>query len=577
MRFPSIDVFAARALAILRRFPWTIAAGVVAAVAAIVASKHQADESALRMGFVAGLALPLTIALTLTAEVRRWNPVLRTGSLLAGLGVLVLFYSDWHSLNEQGDGVRYLQFSAALHLAVAFLPFVAMHQRVAFWQFNRRLFLGFLKSALFSAVIFVGIAIALGALDKLFGVNVDGDLYLDIWFVICFVVNSWIFLSTIPDDLESLAEDHEYPKALKVFAQYILTPLAFGYLLILLAYLVKIIVGGDWPSGWIGWLVASVAVTGMLGYLLVEPLRSREDEGWIRVYARWFFLGLIPAALMLLAAFWKRIEPYGLTEPRTVGMLLGIWLLGTAVLYSIRPGSSIKLIPMTLSVLLLATLYGPLGVTRLSIQSQGRRFSSMLANADSVRGPAEASAALRFLIDRRAEGEIAERLGTPLPNVDWSRIHRYGPARDTLGMKLMALAGAEYIEEGRSMINRTSFSYSYEDGKAIAIDGFSWLGNVNAYDTTRYAIGPDSIQALPARDGEVRVLIGVDTLRFDLHPLLASYRDSLMISRGVPAEAMRILAAPGPRSAALLLRSIDGKRDGDTLVVGHWDGKLLLR
>ncbi|MES2304026.1 MAG: DUF4153 domain-containing protein [Gemmatimonadota bacterium] len=577
MRFPSIDILAARAVAVLQRFPWTLAAGAVTAVAAILASRHQTDASVLRVGFVAGLALPLTIALTLTSEVRRWTPVVRTGSLLAGVAVLVLFYLDWQGLNERGDGVRYLQFSAALHLAVAFLPFVAIHQRVAFWQYNRRLFLGFLKSAIFSAVIFVGVAIALGALDKLFGVHIDGDLYLDIWFVTCFVVNSWIFLSTIPDNLESLADDHEYPKALKVFAQYILTPLAFVYLLILLAYLVKIVAGAEWPNGWIGWLVASVSVTGILGYLLVEPLRSSEHEGWIRIYARWFFLGLIPAALMLLAAFWKRIEPYGLTEPRTLGMLLGIWLLGTAILFSLRPGSSIKLIPMTLSFLLLVTLFGPVSVTRLSIQSQGRRFVAMLADTDSVRGQAEASAALRFLIDRRAEGEIADRIGKPFPSVDWTRINRDGPERDTLGMKLMALAGAAYVEQGRSRINRNEFNFSYDDGQATAVEGFRWLATVNAYDTTRHVVGPDTVQALRASNGIVNVAVGHDTLHFDLHPLFAIYRDSLIIGRGVPASALRILADSGRRAGALLLRSVDGKRAADSLILSHWDGRLLFR
>ena len=35
---------------------------------------------------------------------------------------------------------------------------------------------------------------------------------------------------------------------------------------------------------------------------------------------------------MLLVAFWKRILPYGLTEPRLLGVVLGLWLLGIALL-----------------------------------------------------------------------------------------------------------------------------------------------------------------------------------------------------------------------------------------------------
>src|SRR5206468_2806846 len=130
---------------------------------------------------------------------------------------------------------------------------------------------------------------------------------------------------------------------------------------------IKIVAGGEWPSGWIGWLVASVSVTGLLGFLLVHPLRSDPNEGWIRTYARWLFVGLIPAALMLLVAFWKRIVPYGLTEPRVMGLVLGFWLLGIACLFTARPSSSIRSIPVSLALLLLITLYGPVSLTSVSI------------------------------------------------------------------------------------------------------------------------------------------------------------------------------------------------------------------
>lgn len=43
MRFPSIDLLAERAALVLRRFSWTLAAGLTAAVAAIIASTDGAD------------------------------------------------------------------------------------------------------------------------------------------------------------------------------------------------------------------------------------------------------------------------------------------------------------------------------------------------------------------------------------------------------------------------------------------------------------------------------------------------------------------------------------------------------
>jgi hypothetical protein len=238
MRFPSISFLVEQAWAVLRRFPWTLTAGTVAATAAIVASTSGSDDDWLRTTFVAALGLPMTVALGLLGEQRGWPNGARAVAQLAGFGALIAFWFAWPGIDKTYEAIHYLQVSAAVHLSVAFLPFLGRGESGAFWQYNRRLFLGFLRAVVFSAVLFAGLAVALGALDKLFGVDVPSEMYFRIWLVIAFVVNTWIFLASVPRDLGALESDTDYPRALKVFAQYILTPLAFTSLVILLAYLV---------------------------------------------------------------------------------------------------------------------------------------------------------------------------------------------------------------------------------------------------------------------------------------------------------------------------------------------------
>ena len=436
MRFPSLDLLARQAVAVLRRFPWTLAMGALAALAAIVGSLSGTDDAWGRLAFVAALGLPLTIALALLGEAKGWSASLRHLAPLAGVLLLGAFFLVWPGMDRRHDAIRYFQLGATLHLAVAFLPFLGRGAGVGFWQYNRRLFLGFLRALVFSGVLYVGFAVALGALDKLFGVDVEGETYLRIWFVVAFVVNTWIFLAVVPERLAALEVDREYPRALKIFAQYILTPLAFTYLVILLAYLVKIVAGSEWPSGWIGWLVASVSVTGLLGFLLVHPLRPDPGEAWIRTYARLLFIGLIPAALMLLVAFWKRIAPYGLTEPRVLGLVLGLWLLGIAVLFTLRSGTSIRTIPVTLATVLLLTLYGPFSLTSFSLRSQAARLQRMLR--PEVANAREASAALRFLMDHRAGGAIAEAMARAAAR----ELERRDTVRDGAGLARPSADGA---------------------------------------------------------------------------------------------------------------------------------------
>ncbi len=208
MRFPSLALLAERAAEVLRRFPWTLAAGALAAAAGIVGTTKGAGDVWARLAFVAALGLPVTIALTLLGEVRGWPASMRIGVLLASAAGLALFCLAWPGIEARHDAIRYFQLSAALHLGVAFLPFLGAGESLAFWQYNRRLFLGFLRAVVFSGVLFVGIAIALGALDRLFGVDIEGETYFRIWLIVALVVNTWIFLATVPEDLPALAAGH---------------------------------------------------------------------------------------------------------------------------------------------------------------------------------------------------------------------------------------------------------------------------------------------------------------------------------------------------------------------------------
>jgi hypothetical protein len=577
MRFPSLALLAERATQVLRRFPWTLAAGTLAAVAGIAATTKGAGDVWIRLAFVAALGLPVTIALTLLAEVRGWPGSLRMAVLPGSVAALALFFLAWPGIEARHEAIRYFQLSAALHLGVAFLPFLGAGESLAFWQYNRRLFLGFLRAVVFSGVLFVGIAIALGALDRLFGVKIEGETYARIWLVVALVVNTWIFLATVPEDLPALAQDTEYPRALKVFAQYILTPLAFTYLIILLAYLLKIVAGAEWPSGWVGWLVASVSVTGILGFLLVHPLRGDPAEGWIRSYGRWLFIGLVPAALMLLVAFWKRIVPYGLTEPRTLGLVLGLWLLGIALLFAARSGASIKLIPTTLAALLLLTLYGPLSLSRVSISSQGRRLARLLqAGAAGGVNAREASAALRFLLDHRAGGDIAARIGHPLPPIDWDSTARYGGKRDSVARQIMALAGATYVleYEGRRSGGWFSINPRSEQRVPVRVAGFDWMVPLSGRDTAVRVIDTDSVSIVPrAVNGLERIRVGTDTVQVDLRPLARRYADS--VPAAIPPDRL-LLETTGRRRVRIAVTNLHGYLAGDSLRIDGWSGWVLV-
>ena len=129
MRLPSLHLLLERAIGVLRRFPWTLAVGIVAAAAAsahteLAASFYEGrtDERLLRLAFVAALGLPITIALTLLAEARWWSVAGRMAAMILALAGLAGFFVIWPGMEERHHVLRYFQLSAVLHLSVAFLP-----------------------------------------------------------------------------------------------------------------------------------------------------------------------------------------------------------------------------------------------------------------------------------------------------------------------------------------------------------------------------------------------------------------------------------------------------------------------
>ncbi len=581
MRFPSVLILAQRAREVFLRFPWTMAAAVVAAGATVAATAKSDDaEQWSRIAMVVALALPLTVAVTLLGEERGWSSGKAVALNAAGVLLLVLFYMIWPGPERKHEVIRYLQLSAGLHFLVAFLPFLGQRESGAFWQYNRRLFLSFLRAALFSFVLYVGLMIALGALDKLFGVDVPSKLYFRLGIVILYVVNTWIFLAEVPRGLGGLAGDTSYPKVLKVFAQYILTPLVFTYLVILLAYLIKIVASGEWPSGWIGWLVTSVAAAGLLGFLLVHPLRDDTGEAWIRTYARWLFIGLIPSAVMLLVAFWKRTLPYGLTEPRLLGILLGIWLLAIAVTYTVKQESGIRRIPVSLAALLLLTLYGPLSVTALSVRSQRQRLAELVAGPrEADKTDREASAALRFLLEHGDQEAVAAAIPGGLPTLDWDSVPRSREHRDQAATRILAGAHMTYVSEySRGGFTGTPVQLYARGNSATPATGYDWVMDVSSWDRTPRHAGADSVRVwFDTTSSVAHVVIGPDSLAFDLGRLAGTLvRKSVIVRNDVPIEDLRSEAVTSRHRGALVLQTLSGRRTGDSVRVDNWHGKLLL-
>ncbi|HUL02663.1 MAG TPA: DUF4153 domain-containing protein [Gemmatimonadales bacterium] len=588
MRFPTIGVVVTAASGAARRFPLVLAAAFVAAYAGIRMVHNSDDKSELiRLLTAATLGFPLLFALTVLAE-RRARTTAEGGALLGGgVAVLVAFWAAWPRWSEPIQAFRYVQLSVAFHLLVAFLPYARYAEHNGFWQYNRALFLRYLTASLYSGVLFVGLAIALLATNKLLGVDVPNEGYARLWVVITFVFNTWFFVGGVPQDLAALDSYDDYPTGLRIFTQYVLVPIVAIYLVILTLYLGKVLITRQWPSGWIGYLVSSVATVGILSWLLVHPLEERPEYAWVKTFTRGFYIALMPAIVMLWLAIWKRVEQYGITERRYFLIVLSVWLAAIAVYYTIARSRSIKVIPATLCGVALITFAGPWGAYGVSRASQLGRLQAILernglmanghlqaaTGAVSFPDRKEISSGFRYLLETHGEGAIASWLTDSLKHASLR-----GEPRARAIMTSLRL---EYVTPWQGEGGESFYYYATAAPEPVAIAGYTQAvrisfapvkDSIKVGDGAIVRLGRDSLSLRVERNGALLLELPLGML---VDSATAYRRRSS--NQTLPPAMLRVEAQGGGAGALAVFTQLSGTLRQGAPRLTALEGELFLR
>ncbi len=589
MKLPSIRQAYHEALATARRFPVVIFDAALATGAALIIIDHEgpAKPTILFNILLAGiLGIPLLTTLVLVAERRGLSR-----SALLGLQIVGIVMLAGYALTIPTDFThaplvtlfRFFILAVALHLSASTAPYAAKGEWNGFWHYNKALFLRILTAFLYSLVLYAGLAIALAALDNLFGVYVPGKRYFELWVLITGLFTTWFFLAGIAENLAQLDSLTDYPKSLKILAQYILLPIVLIYLVILYAYLTKIVVAWDWPQGWVSKLILGFSATGMFSLLLLHPIMGRAENVWVKKTEQWFYIVLIPLVIMLFLAVWRRIGEYGITEGRYLAMALGVWLGFLIVYHSVSKTKSIKAIPASLCLLAFAVSFGPWGAFSVARQSQIGRLESLTAQAgilvDSKIRPVheevpyaqakQISAVLAYLHEVHGfdgiQGWFAESLKEDTSS---SRVAYKSPEA------VAKMMGIEFVSHwATSPDGITTFDaegpFSPEGYDRMAILQMYWRGGNKVEfpaDGISYRMSADldTMTFSAIRTGEV--LVEFD-LRRHAEELLKKYRTTA--TDHVPNEAMAVSSAEhGLRVRICPSRLQIQERDGKTRLSG---------
>ena len=560
-RFPSYRYVIDAAGSAFARFPLALVSAVFGTMVAVnlvdrenVINEHLQEK----LGMIALLGIPLFISLSVLSEKQKWGRGLSIAAQLVGVAALAgyFFLLPVNAYESLIHPVRFLLLSIGLHFLVSFIPYLGKDQSEGFWQYNVAMFLRFLTSALYSAVMYLGLTIALAAADHLFGFDVKEIRYFQLWIIIAGTFSVWVFLAGVPKGLTSMNHPREYPKGLKLFTQFILLPLVALYFIILITYEAKIIIEWNWPKGWVSQLVLWYSVVGILSLLLLHPLRKQAENRWVQVFTKWFFRALVPLVLMLFLAIAQRISDYGITENRYFVLAMAVGLSVVVLYFIVSKAKDIRVIPIVICILAFASAFGPLSAFSVSKSSQQARLDAMLAeaglfaNGSLQETPKESSFEIRqemsSIVGYLNEWHGIEPFGLWLPDsslavLDTVNSHtRDGKITRMLGFKFVSGFHTQPTNEyfHLAAADDHSFSISGQEllifiGSAVSLDSGATYGSgemacvvgyddvtseilmsfTDDHDTLRFGLSglPDSLA-----DGQSYTTIPAGQLTFDL-------------------------------------------------------------
>jgi hypothetical protein len=524
MKFISLDKLLGDARRTLLRFPFVLLAGAFACGAII---SRTDDSHYLMVGF---LGISLQFALALIAERKQWN---KSIAGIVGIALLLLYFFTTPDIDDATDQIRFLVFLTGSHLLAAFAPYIVRNEINGFWQYNKTLFIRTLAAALFTGVLYAGLALALLAIDNLFNIEIDEDIYTDLAAILFCIFATWFFLAGVPSDFEELEKVDSYPNALKIFTQYVLLSLVGVYLIILYFYTGKILITWEWPIGWVSSLILGLAVAGILSLLLLYPIRNREGNRWIASFDRWYYRALLPLIVLLFLAIGRRISDYGFTESRYFVFGLSIWLAGVALYFVISRRDNIKVVPISLFAITVLSSFGPWGAFDVSVQSQTTRLRTLLEEkgllVDGKVHPANDTldrevegrvhSIINFLDDRNRLDDLRSWYPDTLKSLD-----RY-TAMTSLGFQTWASASGRDAGE--------HFYVEAMDRNAFEIGGYDyavrWEGAYAPSEGVRFALPIGTITAQLDSSGSRLLVMRNDTLMasFDLRSYVDHLNDSL--------------------------------------------------
>lgn len=348
-----------------RRFPVSMVLIVLAFTLMMInewSSTYMYDAELYRVIAILWVILPIFTAVTLFFK-QRWG-------LLLGLLMGVVLYFTTDNSGSQEDVQILMMWGFAFYSLMFIFPHWKKNQNNGFWNYCAQIFFVLVLGLVCSGILALSLALAIESIRSLFQIAIDYRWSDTVGiFSFCFVLPVFVHVG-LPQKWEDLEKSTDYPHFFKPISHFLLTPISLLYFGILTAYVVKILVTQVWPSGQVAYPVLYLSALVFGSYLISYP--------WRKEWNKWFFVALLPFMAIYFIALGMRVEQYGLTELRYLGLLLGGCLTLMSFYFAFVKRQRLQMMLIPLAIVAFVFAMGPWGATELPVHGQEARLEKIL-------------------------------------------------------------------------------------------------------------------------------------------------------------------------------------------------------
>ncbi|SHL04705.1 DUF4153 domain-containing protein [Fibrobacter sp. UWB12] len=325
MDFTKIKKYPSQISTVFKRFPLAVAFAIFTTIAFIYV--YESGHSPTEYKFSHWLmiypiaASMIALSVSLVQESRKkfsFLPHIIAGALWLAISIALVLYFPKNS-NDIGRtyvGMTYLFIYTTAFLSIFVAPFFKQKDENGFWVFLMRNAKAAVVAIAISVVLLIAIDGLLFGFFNLFDIKVSARPFVYSAIISSCTIFPILFFSGIPSIGECLQEAPALNKFQTSTNKFIFLPVVSLYILLLYAYIAKIIIQWEMPKGMVSYLVSASMLLMLLRVTLMLPERINPKQSFESKLLKILPAACIPLVILMSVGIIRRISDYGISEDR---------------------------------------------------------------------------------------------------------------------------------------------------------------------------------------------------------------------------------------------------------------------